>query len=106
MGAGRGPDATECLVLSGHLDGRCSTEVREVINARLAEHADQDLVLDMSEVESVDLTVLRLLAAVAVRLQRDRHRLVLLGCRPSLRRVLTHGVLPRLFVVQRSSPVA
>ena len=104
MGGGRGPDTTDCLALSGHLDGRCSPEVRELVNAHVAEHADEDLRLDMSRVESVDLTVLRLLAAVAVRLQRDGHRLVLVDCRPSLRRVLTHGVLPRLFVVQRTPP--
>ena len=103
---GPGPDTTEVIPLSGHLDGRCTTQLRELIASHLARHADEDLRLDMSEVESVDLTVLRLLAAVAVRLQRDGHRLVLLECRPSLRRVLTHGVLPRLFVVQRTAPEA
>jgi anti-anti-sigma factor len=101
---GPGPDTRELVALSGHLDGRCSPEVRELIASHLAGHPDEDLRLDMSTVESVDLTVLRLLAAVAVRLQRDGHRLVLVGCRPSLRRVLTHGVLPRLFVVQRTPP--
>ncbi len=106
MGIGHGPDTIEVIPLSGHLDGRCSTELRDAITCHLADHAHEDLVLDMSEVESVDLTVLRLLAMVAVRLQRDGHRLVLLGCRRSLRRVLTRGVLPRLFVVQRSSPDA
>jgi len=102
--AGPGPDTTEVIALAGHLDGRCTTELRELITCHLTRHGDEDLRLDMTEVESVDLTVLRLLAAVAVRLQRDGHRLVLLGCRPSLRRVLTHGVLPRLFVVQRTPP--
>jgi anti-anti-sigma factor len=103
MGAG-GSDTREAIALSGHLDGRCSTELRDLITAHLATHPDADLVLDMRAVESVDLTALRLLAAVAVRLQRDGHRLVLLGCQPALRRVLTHGVLPRLFVVQRTPP--
>ena len=103
MGAG-GPQPTDLITLSGHLDGRCSTEVRDLINGHLARHCDEDLRLDMSEVESVDLTVLRLLAAIAVRLRRDGHRLVLLRCQTPLRRVLTHGVLPRLFVVQRIPP--
>lgn len=94
----------ELIALSGHLDGRCSTELRDLITARLARDEGADLQLDMTAVESVDLTVLRLLAAVAVRLRRDGHRLVLVGCRPSLRRILTHGVLPRLFVVQRTPP--
>src|SRR3712207_5091782 len=76
--AGRGPDTTEVIALSGHLDGRCSPELRELITAHLARHADEGLRLDMSDVESLDITALRLLAAVAVRLQRDGHRLVLL----------------------------
>ncbi len=102
MGGRGGPHTTEPITLSGPLDGRCSTELRDRITAHLARHGDEDLVLGMDEVEAVDLTVLRLLAAVAVRLQREGHRLVLVGCRPSLRRVLTHGVLPRLFVVERT----
>jgi anti-anti-sigma factor len=102
--AGPGPDTTEAIALSGHLDGRCTPRLREVIASHLGRHDDEDLRLDMSEVESMDLTVLRLLGALAVRLQRDGRRLVLLDCRPSLRRVLTHGVLPRLFVVQRTAP--
>jgi anti-anti-sigma factor len=101
---GRGPGTTELIALSGHLDGRCSTELRQLITDHLAAHPGEDVRLDMSQVESVDLTVLRLLAAVAVRLQRDGHRLVLVRCRPALRRILTHGVLPRLFAVQRTPP--
>ena len=99
-----GPDTTECLTLSGHLDGRCTIELRERLAAHLARHDDEDLHLDMSAVESVDLTVLRLLAGVAVRLRRDGHELVMLGCTPSVRRLLSHGVWRRLFVVQRALP--
>ncbi len=98
--------AAEPIRLSGHLDGRCTSELREVITGHLALHPDQDLRLDMREVESVDLTVLRLLAAVAVRLQRVEHRLVLQDCSLSVRRLLTHGVWRRLFVVQLSHPSA
>ncbi len=101
------PSDTDLITLSGHLDGRCTGELRDAITAHLSGHPDEDLQLDMSAVESLDLTALRLLAAVAVKLQREGHRVVLVGCTPSVRRILTHGVLPRLFVVQRGpSPVS
>jgi anti-anti-sigma factor len=89
-------------VLSGSLDGRCTIELRAQLAEHLARHRGEDLRLDLSRVESLDLTVLRLLAALAVRLRRDGHQLVLVGCTPSVRRLLSHGVWRRLFVVQRS----
>ena len=104
-GSGRS-DTTEVLVLSGHLDGRCTAELREAVTCHLARHTGEDVRLDMAAVESVDLTALRLLAAVAVRLQRSGHSLVLVGCTPPVRRLLTHGVLRRLFVVPRGDPTA
>ena len=103
MGGG-GPDTSELLRLSGQLDGRCTIELRALLTSHLACHGDEDLRLDMSAVESVDLTVLRLLAAVAMRLRRDGHQLVLVGCTPAVRRLLSHGVWRRLFVVQRVLP--
>jgi anti-anti-sigma factor len=98
------PDTTDLVRLTGHLDGRCTIELRALLTAHLARHPDEDLRLDMSAVESVDLTVLRLLAGVAVRLRRNGHQIVLVGCTPSLRRLLSHGVWRRLFVVQRTLP--
>ena len=99
-----GPGASELLALSGHLDGRCTVELRTLLSDHLARHPDENLCLDMTAVESVDLTVLRLLAVLAVRLRRDGHELVLVGCTPAVRRLLSHGVWRRLFVVQRALP--
>ena len=101
---GTGSDTTGLLTLSGHLDGRCTIELRAQLSTHLARHRGEDLRLDMTDVESIDLTVLRLLAAVAVRLRRDGHQLVLVGCTPAVRRPLSHGVWRRLFVVQRAMP--
>jgi anti-anti-sigma factor len=101
---GPGPDTEELVRLTGQLDGRCTIELRALLAAHLARHGDEDIRLDMSGVESVDLTVLRLLAGVAVRLRREGHQLVLVGCTSSVRRLLTHGVWRRLFVVQRAMP--
>ena len=96
--------AVESIRLAGRLDGRCTSELREVLAAHVERHPDQDVGLDMSGVESVDLTALRLLAVVAVRLRRHGHHLVLQDCSPSMRRLLAHGVGRRLFVVQRAQP--
>ena len=100
--SGPGYGTTELIALSGHLDGRCTSELRALLTAHLAAHGGEDLRLDMRAVESVDLTVLRMLAAVAVRMRRDGHQLVLVACTPSVRRLLTHGIWRRLFVVQRT----
>jgi anti-anti-sigma factor len=99
-----GPETTGVVRLAGRLDGRCTIELRALVAGHLERHTGEDLRLDMSAVESIDLTVLRLLAAVALRLQRDGHQLVLVGCTPSVRRLLSHGVWRRLFVVQRAAP--
>ena len=101
---GAEPSSAELLTLSGHLDGRCTIELRKQLSAHLARHRDEDLCIDMTDVESVDLTVLRLLAVAAVQLRRDGHQLVLVGCTPAVRRLLSHGVWRRLFVVQRGLP--
>src|SRR3712207_8803830 len=51
--AGPGPDTTEVIALAGHLDGRCTTELRELITCRSEEHT--------SELQSRQYLVCRLL---------------------------------------------
>jgi anti-anti-sigma factor len=88
------------MALSGRLDGRHASEMREALYARI-EGEDGDVVVDLTEVESVDGTVIKMLAAAAVRLQRTGRHLVLRGCSPGLRRVLAFGGLRRLFTWDR-----
>jgi anti-anti-sigma factor len=89
------------LEVSGRLDGRCSSELRELLYAHIERHRDEDVVVDLSGVESIDGTALRLLAVAALRVQREGRRVVLRGCSPSLRRVFTFGGWRRLFVLER-----
>ena len=89
------------MALSGRLDGRHAAEVREALYERI-EGEQGDVVVDLTEVESIDGTVLKLLAAAALRLQRTGRQLVLRGCSPALRRVFAFGGLHRLFAWDRS----
>ena len=89
------------MALSGRLDGRHAAEVREALYERI-EGEQGDVVVDLTEVESIDGTVLKLLAAAALRLQRTGRQLVLRGCSPALRRVFAFGGLRRLFAWDRS----
>ena len=88
------------MALSGRLDGRHASQVREALYERI-EEADGDVVVDLTEVESIDGTVIKMLAAAALRLQRTGRHLVLRGCSPALRRVFAFGGLRRLFAWDR-----
>ena len=88
------------MALAGRVDGRHASEVRAALYERI-EGEEGDVVLDLTEVESIDGTVLKLLAAAALRLQRTGRQLVLRGCSPALRRVFAFGGLRRLFAWER-----
>jgi anti-anti-sigma factor len=94
--------ASDAITLSGSLDGRCSAEVREALYEHIEQHPDQDVIVDLTLVESIDVTALNMLAAAALRVERAGRRVVLRGCSPALRRVLAFGSWRRLFRLERS----
>ena len=66
------------LVLSGSLDVRCTAELRTAVY-RLLEDCDAEVFVDVSGVESVDMTTLKMLAVANRAAERVGQRVVLRG---------------------------
>ncbi len=94
--------ASDAISLSGRLDGRSSAEVREALYDHIDRHPGEDVVVDLTAVESIDVTALRILAAAALRVERAGRKVILRGCSPALRRVLAFGGWRRLFRLERA----
>jgi anti-anti-sigma factor len=75
------------LELSGSLDVRCTSELRTTVY-RLLDECDGDVYVDVSRVDSVDMTTLKMLAVANRNAERDGQRVVLRGGSPGLRRLL------------------
>lgn len=93
------------IVLDGDFDVRCTSQVRHVIYEHLEGH-DEDVVVDLTRVTSIDVTALRVLAVATRRASRDGHHLTLRGCCPAVRRLLHISRLARAVEVERSAATA
>ena len=87
------------IAVSGTLDGRCTAELRDRLRHLLAEH--ELVVVDLSDVASVDMTTLKLLAAASRTAQRDGRRLVLRGASSGVRRLLHLSHLRGLVALEK-----
>ena len=93
------------LVLSGDFDVRSTFQVRTAIYDLLQGH-DEDVVVDLSEVDSIDVTALTVLAVATREAGRSGHHLVLRGCGPAVRRMLHLSRLIRVVEVERAAASA
>ena len=92
------------LLLSGDFDVRSTMEVRTAIQALLA--ATEDVVLDLSGVETIDSTAARVLAYATLEAGRSGHHLRVRGCGPAVRRMLHLTRLARFIEVDRAAASA
>jgi anti-anti-sigma factor len=90
------------LVLSGDLDVRSTMQVRTAVQELLGCY--DEVVIDLSGVESADVTALKVLAAASVQAIRDGHHLTLRRPSAAVRRMLHISHLAR--VVEVSPAVA
>ncbi len=75
------------LELSGSLDVRCIGEVRTAVY-RLLDECEGAVYVDIAQVESVDMTTLKMLAVANRAAERAGQQVVLRGGSPGLRRLL------------------
>jgi anti-anti-sigma factor len=90
------------LVLSGAFDVRNTGEVRKAINDHL-NAGDEDVVVDLTDVDSVDVTALKVLAFATRRAWLLGRHLTLRGCGPAVRRLLHLSRLIRVVEVEREA---
>src|SRR5690348_8838082 len=95
----------QTLMLSGDFDVRSTMEVRTAIWEHLLE-SDQDLVVDLTGVETLDVTAARVLAYATLEAGRSGHHLRLRGCGPAVRRMLQLSRLARIIEVERAAATA
>ena len=88
------------LVLSGDFDVRSTWAVRQAIYDHLEGH-DHDVVVDLSDVDTCDVTALKVLAVATREASREGRHLTLRGCGPAVRRLLHLSHLMRLVELER-----
>jgi anti-anti-sigma factor len=90
------------LRIGGQLDVRCISELRTAVYDHL-EHHPGHVVLDLSEVESADLAVLKMLAVASRSANEAGHRVTVRDCPDGVRRLLHLSHLRGLVTVESSS---
>ena len=93
------------LVLNGDFDVRSTMEVRSAIYQYL-DGFEQDLVIDLSGVTTLDVTAARVLAYASLEAGRSGHHLRVRGCGPAVRRMLQLSRLARFIEVERAAASA
>jgi anti-anti-sigma factor len=87
------------LVLAGDFDVRSTGEVRPALYDALEQHGS--VVVDLTDVATIDVTALRVLAVASRHAARQGGQLTLRGCNGAVRRLLHLTHLIRLVEVER-----
>ncbi len=87
------------LVLQGDFDVRSTWEVRAAIYERLEQV--QHVVVDMGDVETIDLTALRVLAVATRQASLSGHHLTLRNCGPAVLRMMLLTRLAHALQIER-----
>jgi anti-anti-sigma factor len=95
----------QTLVLSGDFDVRSTMEVRSAIYEHLR-GVEQDLVVDLTGVTTLDVTAARVLAYASLEAGRSGNHMRLRGCGPAVRRMLHVSRLARFVEVERAAASA
>jgi anti-anti-sigma factor len=90
------------LSLSGDFDVRSTWEVRNAIYEHLRGR-DDDVVIDLTDVSTIDMTALKVLAVATRQASRAGHHLTLRGCGPAVRRMLHLSRISRFVEVERAA---
>ncbi len=90
------------LILHGDFDVRSTFAVRTAIYERLEGH-EQEVVVDMADVETIDVTALRVLAVATRQASRSGHHLTLRNCGPAVRRMMHLSRLAHAIEVDRTA---
>jgi anti-anti-sigma factor len=90
------------LRIGGQLDVRSITELRIAVYDHLEAHPDH-VILDLSEVESADLTVLKMLAVASRTANQSGHRVTVRDCPDGVRRLMHLAHLRGLMTVESSA---
>ncbi|QIK75920.1 STAS domain-containing protein [Nocardioides piscis] len=93
------------LVLHGDFDVRSTFLVRNAIYEQFEGH-ERDVVLDMADVDTIDLTALRVLAVATLRAAQSGHHLTLRNCRPAVRRMIHLARFAHSVEVERAAATA
>jgi len=95
----------QTLVLTGDFDVRSTMEVRSAIYEHL-HGVEQDLVVDLTGVTTLDVTAARVLAYASLEAGRAGNHMRLRGCGPAVRRMLHVSRLARFVEVERAAASA
>ena len=88
------------IALHGDFDVRSTWEVRNALREHLHGH-EQDVVVDLTDVTTMDLTAARVLAYASREADRSGNHVTLRGCGPAVRRMLHLSHLMRFVDVER-----